>query len=274
MRLRSLFFQSVFGVVCLFAAVRTMPIELSKGPSKSAAAAFHVNASVLVESNDYSQNRHWEKWWGQLDQMALEDLTEKIRRRASSVPRNYGRHNLAIFTLSPETREFQSLPGDQIVVKLVDYDNESSSCEVSALRRYAEFQKAKGQTPTFVTSGVLKRTALPCNIGVIVMRKVPGQGLEDTDQWREKIRERQGMLDKVFKNIQNFNYEFIEKTKLVHVDLGLRNFPVDEHMNVYPIDFGPPSIYPVERVPSRSEFDAWFSKRFDLIWGTQQGGKY
>ncbi|KAJ3859689.1 hypothetical protein EV359DRAFT_67948 [Lentinula novae-zelandiae] len=225
-----------------------MPIEPSKGPSKSAAAAFHGNASALVESDNDSQNRHWEKWWGQLDQTA--------------VPRNYGGHNLAIFPLSPETREFESLPGDQIVVKLVDYDDETSSCEVFALREYAEFQKAKGQTPTFVTSGA------------IVMRKVPGQGLEDTDQWQEKIGERQGMLDKVFKNIQNFNYEFIEKTKLVHVDLNMRNFPVDDHMNVYPIDFGPPSIYPVERVPSRSEFDAWFSERFDLIWGTQQGGKY
>ncbi|KAJ3875214.1 hypothetical protein F5051DRAFT_67783 [Lentinula edodes] len=230
---------------------------------------------ICVTLDPKHPNNRWKcEGYDMSSTVFVEDLKEKIRRRASSVPRNYGGHNLAIFTLSPETREFESLPGDQIVVKLVDYDNESSSCEVSALRKYAEFQKAKGQTPTFVTSGVLKRMALPCNIGVIVMRKIPGQGLEDTDQWREKIRERQGMLDKVFKNIQNFNYEFIEKTKLVHVDLGLRNFPVDEHMNVYPIDFGPPSIYPVERVPSRSEFDAWFSKRFDLIWGTQQGGKY
>lgn len=95
----------------------------------------------------------------------MEDLTEKIRERGFSVPRNYGGHNLAIFPLSPETREFESLPGNQIVVKLVDYDDETSSCEVFALREYAEFQKAKGQTPTFVTSGVLKRTALPYNIG-------------------------------------------------------------------------------------------------------------
>ncbi|KAJ3804780.1 hypothetical protein F5876DRAFT_82621 [Lentinula aff. lateritia] len=260
-----------------------MPIEPSKGPSKSAAAAFHGNASVLVVSNNNSQKRGWEKWWGQLDQKAciyhapwlknidldpehpnngwkckgydmsskvfVEDLTEKLHSHAFLVPRNYGSHNLAIFTLSLETHEFESLAGDQIVVKL----------------------KAKGQTPTSVTSGVLKRTALPYNIGVIVMCKIPGQGLEDTDQWQEKIGERQGMLDKVFKNIQNFNYEFIEKTKLVHV---MRNLPVDDHMNVYPIDFGPPSIYPVERVPSRSEFDAWFSERFDLIWDTQQGGKY
>lgn len=45
----------------------------------------------------------------------------------------------------------------------------------------------------------------------------------------------------------------------------MRNFPVDDHMNVYPIDFGPPSIYPVECVPSRSEFVSIYVTPSDFI---------
>ncbi|KAJ4489190.1 hypothetical protein C8R41DRAFT_389421 [Lentinula lateritia] len=194
-----------------------------------------------------------------------EDLTQKILQRKSLV-QNKGNNNFGIYTLLNKVSEFGSIPGDQIVVKLVEYEWKSASCEVFALRKYGDFQKEKGQAPTFVTSGFLKEPAF-LKDGIIVMRKVPGMPLKDTEQWQNKAAgERQEILDKVFKNIQDFDYEFMEKTKFVHVDFTPDNFLVDENLNVHPIDFGAPSIYPVERVPTRRDFNTWFSERFDLLW--------
>ncbi|KAJ4464166.1 hypothetical protein C8R41DRAFT_927068 [Lentinula lateritia] len=200
------------------------------------------------------------------------DFTRKMLKAKSMVPGNSGKTNLGIFTLPHEVSEFKSILGDETVLKLVDYNWEGSSCEVFALRKFAEFQTAKGQTPTFVTSGFVKFKDPPRKSGLVVMRKVPGMPLKGTKQWQEEGGQRQEMVDKVFKNIADFDYELIQVTGYVHVDFSSGNFLVDADMNIYPIDFGAPSMYPIERIPTRSEFDAWFLKRFDYIWHTQ-GGK-
>ncbi|KAJ3930128.1 MAG: hypothetical protein NXY57DRAFT_345376 [Lentinula lateritia] len=200
------------------------------------------------------------------------DFTRKMLKAKSMVPGNSGKNNLGIFTLPHEVSEFKSILGDETVLKLVDYNWEGSSCEVFALRKFAEFQTAKGQTPTFVTSGFVKFKDPPRKSGLVVMRKVPGMPLKGTKQWQEEGGQRQEMVDKVFKNIADFDYELIQVTGYVHVDFSSGNFLVDADMNIYPIDFGAPSMYPIERIPTRSEFDAWFLKRFDYIWHTQ-GGK-
>ncbi|KAJ3935675.1 MAG: hypothetical protein NXY57DRAFT_1094073 [Lentinula lateritia] len=286
---RSILCQLVAGVFCLFVSVCAIPVEPLKprnSPKSSAPAVLHTRTPT--------ETTRWEQWWAQLDEehapwlkidlnskdpegdlkcegydksseVFADDLTQKILQRKSLV-QNKGNNNFGIYTLLNKVSEFGSIPGDQIVVKLVEYEWKSASCEVFALRKYGDFQKEKGQAPTFVTSGFLKEPTF-LKDGIIVMRKVPGIPLKDTEQWQNKAAgERQEILDKVFKNIQDFDYEFMEKTKFVHVDFTPDNFLVDENLNVHPIDFGAPSIYPVERVPTRRDFNTWFSERFDLLW--------
>ncbi|KAJ3861365.1 hypothetical protein EV359DRAFT_66539 [Lentinula novae-zelandiae] len=385
MCLHTILLRSFIGVIVLLVVVHAMPTD----PLKLKAAApvplgvinppkkdlwwplldqTHAPWLKKIDLDPKNPEKRWEcgESYDKNSEVFATDFTQKMLKAKSMVPGNSGKNNLGIFTLPHEVSEFESILGDETVLKLVDYNWAGSSCEVFALRKFAEFQKAKGQTPTFVTSGFVKFKDPPRKSGLVVMRKVPGMPLKGTKQWQEEGGQRQEMVDKVFKNIMDFDYELIQlgsfwglnpkgkdfvagfalakglirglnrcpnppimtpysRGGVCHVvmitcirdhgicvgflmwvmdlggtlpikpiseclprssderpvhghltDFSSGNFLVDADMNIYPIDFGAPSMYPVARIPTRSEFfltqDAWFLKRFDYIWYTQ-GGK-
>ncbi|KAJ3914799.1 hypothetical protein F5877DRAFT_70406 [Lentinula edodes] len=221
--------DSFIGAIVLLVVVHAMPTD----PSKLKAAApvplgvinppkkdlwwplldqTHAPWLKKIDLDPKNPEKRWEcgESYDKNSEVFATDFTRKMRKAKLLVPGNSGKNNLGIFTLPHEVSEFESISGDETVLKLVDYDWEGSSCEVLALRKFAEFQKAKGQTPTFVTSGFVKFKDPPRMSGLVVMRKVPGMPLKGTKQWQEEGGQRQEMVDKVFKNIADFDYELIQ----------------------------------------------------------------
>ncbi|KAJ3851531.1 hypothetical protein EV368DRAFT_65689 [Lentinula lateritia] len=250
MCLHTILSQSFIGAIVLLVVVHAMPTD-----SKVKAAApvplgvinppkkdlwwplldqTHAPWLKKIDLDPKNPEKRWEcgESYDKNSEVFATDFTRKMLKAKSMVPGNPGKNNLGIFTLPHEVSEFESILGDETVLKLVDYNWEGSSCEVFALRKFAEFQKAKGQTPTFVTSGFVKFKDPPRKSGLVVMRKVPGMPLKGTKQWQEEGGQRQEMVDKVFKNIADFDYELIQI--LVHRLCTLWNvYPLAVNSNIW-----------------------------------------
>ncbi|KAJ3984407.1 hypothetical protein F5890DRAFT_1517346 [Lentinula detonsa] len=194
-----------------------------------------------------------------------EDLTDKLTRRTQITdhPAYRGR----VFTVPLDvqfTGQHGPVSGDKTVVKLVDLKQVTASCEVAALQKY---------TSMFVTSGFTMEDNV--KKGVIVSLRVPGEPLHTTQEWKEQLRiggysdagQIPKMIDQLAKKVRVYVYnELIMKHKIVHVDLTSLNLPVSANGEFTLIDFGYPSIFPVQRVPTRKEFDAWFEPRWRHLW--------
>ncbi|KAJ3852146.1 hypothetical protein EV368DRAFT_65154 [Lentinula lateritia] len=219
--------------VCLlkFVAVRAMPTNSKR---------------VLPGKTPVSGESFEEKWWRQAatrksaGYVKATDLSTQLEEKLtlgmlSGFAPIEGNNNKGIYTLSAN---FDSIPGSSLVVKLVELERKSASCEVFALKALATLQQQQHKAPLFVTSGHMMHKKV--KRGVIVLRKVPGMPLPDMIEWRNGNATIQlHMMSTVYSFVLEQNYDFVQAQKLVHIDPAPSNILVD-HSGVNLIDYGAP----------------------------------
>ncbi|KAH7868727.1 uncharacterized protein C8R40DRAFT_811526 [Lentinula edodes] len=179
-----------------------------------------------------------------------------------------GNNNKGIYTLFNSVK-VDSIPGSSLVVKLVELERKSASCEVFALKALATLQQQQHKAPLFVTSGHMMHKKV--KRGVIILRKVPGTPLQDIKDWRNGSNEiKLTMMRVVYNSILRQNYDLVQTKKLVHIDPDPSNIlvdhPEDNLLDANLIDYGAPSVYPVKRDITMEEFEKWFNERWYFLW--------
>ncbi|KAJ3994459.1 hypothetical protein F5050DRAFT_1713672 [Lentinula boryana] len=225
----------------------------------------------------------WEHWkscpgYDQNDEVFKEDLTEILsltsRDRQNELS-SKGRNNQGIYVVGHNV-EF---PGNEVIVKRVDLNRRSASCEVVALKELTQLQQDERAEPKpwsdqpvlFIKSGYVT-DSLGHKWGVIVMHKQAGQQLPQMPQWAGPPEVKRQMMNVVYERTFRKAYDLVEKKGLVHVDFSPTNILVDE-AGCYLIDFGAPSVYRVKGTkPTEEEFERWYRIRWGFLWNSLVSG--
>ncbi|KAJ3801901.1 hypothetical protein GGU11DRAFT_137853 [Lentinula aff. detonsa] len=226
------------------------------------------------------------------------DLTKKLSNM--KILSNVGQDSEGVYTFPPGVDyeiNGEKVPGDSLVVKLVDPHFDPNSCEVEILRRLGSLRDHGkmwrepdfGSEPKHSPSGSPsdKKAEHGSNSGsdsgsdsvelldsgVIVMNKVKGRPLIRYEWWVELSKpQKKELVEKTLVDIKNKVYGLLKSERLLYTDLELDNLLVeietDDHgihsfKEAHLVDFGFPGIFAVRKIPEPEEFDSWFYGQFN-----------
>ncbi|KAJ3999431.1 hypothetical protein F5050DRAFT_971423 [Lentinula boryana] len=205
-----------------------------------------------------------------------------------------GKDSQGVFTFPPGVDyeiNGQKVPGDSLVVKLLDMCSVYDSCEAEILRRigslrdhgklykeadfgseHGDCKKSKHGSDSGSDSGSDTSVDI-LDYGVLVMDKVKGKPLSQYDWWKQLSKpQKKELVEKTLVDIEHKVYDFLKSQHLLYTDLHLDNFLVEIETDVHGIhsfkeahlvDFGFPGIFTVNKIPEPEEFDSWFYKQFN-----------
>ncbi|KAJ3803905.1 hypothetical protein F5876DRAFT_71066 [Lentinula aff. lateritia] len=226
--------------VCLlkFVAVRAMPTNSKRV----------LPGKTPVSGESFEEKCKEKRWicqgYDKNDEVFATDLSTQLEEKLtlgklSGFAPIEGNNNKGIYTLFDSVK-LDSIPGSRLVVKSVDLERNSASCEVFALKALATLQHQQDKAPLFVTSGHMMHDKV--KRGVIVLRKVPGTPLQDMKDWRDGSDAiKLDMISVVYNAILQQAYDLVQAQKLVHIDPDPSNILVD-HSEVNLIDYGAPPL--------------------------------
>ncbi|KAJ3862872.1 hypothetical protein EV359DRAFT_65278 [Lentinula novae-zelandiae] len=114
-------------------------------------------------------------------------------------------------------------------------------------------------------------------IGVIVMKRMSGEPLQETDVWKSASREHKAKIcQKVAQYMLQLTYHLVIQGFL-HADFSPSNVLVKftsmngqdpELETVYIVDWGHPGIYTTNltRLPDKNSYTVWFFQRWVFLW--------
>ncbi|KAJ3735565.1 hypothetical protein DFJ43DRAFT_1058334 [Lentinula guzmanii] len=212
------------------------------------------------------------------------DLTKKLGDMKPFS--DLGKDNQGVYTFPPGVDyeiNGQKVPGDSLVVKLVDMCSAYDSCEVEILRRIgslrdhgklwreADFGPKHGSDCGSDSGSDASVVIL--DYGVLIMDKVKGKPLSQYDWWKQLSKpQKKVLVEKTLVDIEKKVYNFLKSQQLLYSELDLDNFLVEIETDVHGIhsfkeahlvDFGFSGIYTINKIPEPEEFDSWFYKQFN-----------
>ncbi|KAH7879367.1 uncharacterized protein C8R40DRAFT_596276 [Lentinula edodes] len=203
------------------------------------------------------------------------DLTKELQN--IQLLTDKGENSRGVFAFPPGASyrlpSGEKVPGDSLIVKLLDMNEDSDVCEVNILRRIGllrdwgimEYQTSYDEEETL-------------EYGVLVMDKVPGKSLHNYDWWArlEKDKQRE-ILEKALNDLEKKVYGYVAHSGFLYADLTMDNMLVeidtDAKTNTHSfkeahlVDFGHEGIYTLRPgIPSKEVFDSWFYERINIQW--------
>ncbi|KAJ3834686.1 hypothetical protein F5878DRAFT_644936 [Lentinula raphanica] len=158
------------------------------------------------------------------------------------------------------------------LLKLVDINDLSASCEPYALKKFNIWHRA----------GIRKEYGI--EYGAILLRVEPGFHIDQDEKWLNAPEDqRKAYLDKAKSELAEMAYQHSFETPkndvgLVQSDFHSENVlfvtKVDEDGEIHPekivsIDFGKPGVLITKEKPSKEVHNAWLGRRFDLGFNHQ-----
>ncbi|KAH7868728.1 uncharacterized protein C8R40DRAFT_1269035 [Lentinula edodes] len=173
-----------------------------------------------------------------------------------------GGNNQGVFSLQDSYPiDSKTIAAASLIVKFVDFSQPISSCEVFALRKFKLILEA-GHT---IVDGN--------KIGVIVMKRMSGEPLQETDVWKSASREHKAKIcQKVAQHMLQLTYNLVIQGFL-HADFSPSNVLVKftsmngqdpELETVYIVDWGHPTV--LTKLPDKKSYSAWFLQRWVFLW--------
>ncbi|KAJ3999432.1 hypothetical protein F5050DRAFT_970910 [Lentinula boryana] len=238
----------------------------------------------------------------QNEEVYKKDLSDKLHD--IKLLSNVGKNSEGVYTFPPGVDyeiNGKKVPGDSLVVKLLDMTSEYDSCEaeilhrIGSLRDHGKLEKEanfgsdaedspsssppsdkKSKHGSASDSGSDSGSDLSVEMldyGVLVMNKVKGNPLSQYEWWEQISKpQKKELVEKTLVDIENKVYDFLKSQHLLYADLNLDNILVEIETDVHGIhsfkeahlvDFGFPGIFSVRRIPEPEEFDSWFYKQFN-----------
>ncbi|KAJ3807330.1 hypothetical protein F5876DRAFT_68201 [Lentinula aff. lateritia] len=214
---------------------------------------------------NFDETKPWESQcygYDQNQEVFKDDLTAKVARR-TPVSGAKGGNNQGIFTLQDSYPiDSRMIAAASLIVKFVDFKQPMSSCEVFALRKFNLILEA-GHT-----------TVDGNKIGVIVMNRMSGEPLQETDVWKSASREHKAKIcQKLAEYLLNLTYKlvtqgFLHAPSNILVKFTSINGQDPLLATVYIVDWGHPGIYTtiLKSLPDQKSYSAWFFKRWVFLW--------
>ncbi|KAJ3889075.1 hypothetical protein GG344DRAFT_67391 [Lentinula edodes] len=281
---------------CLLVAARTIPHGQPRGvlpDGIGSPAIMNLPIATLVEGTSLERRvlskEDWDaEWFRQLSQPWInfditkpwepqcygynqnqevfkDDLTAKVARR-TPLSGAKGGNNQGVFSLQDSYPiDSKTIAAASLIVKFVDFSQPISSCEVFALRKFKLILEA-GHT-----------TVDGNKIGVIVMKRMSGEPLQETDVWKSASREHKAKIcQKIAQHMLQLTYNLVIQGFL-HADFSPSNVLVKftsmngqdpELETVYIVDWGHPGIYTtvLTKLPDKKSYSAWFLQRWVFLW--------
>ncbi|KAJ3847728.1 hypothetical protein EV368DRAFT_87405 [Lentinula lateritia] len=267
-----------------------------------------VGVSLIIGSatavGPSRQDRHYQNlqqpWIGGRIKCPEKDLTEELQN--IQLLTDKGMNSRGVFAFPPgasyQLPSGEKVPGDSLIVKLLDMNEDSDVCEVNILFHVGllrdwgimEYQTSYDEEETL-------------EYGVLVMNKIPGKSLHEYDWWAhlEKAKQRE-IMEKALNDLSGKVYGYVARSRFLYAwvffsfpvhdnsgesfvltvlffpksDLTMDNILVevdtDAKTNTHSfkeahlVDFGHEGIYTVRERPSKEVFDSWFYERINIQW--------
>ncbi|KAJ3809977.1 hypothetical protein F5876DRAFT_66025 [Lentinula aff. lateritia] len=192
------------------------------------------------------------------------DLTEELQN--IQLLTDKGMNSRGVFAFPPgasyQLPSGEKVPGDSLIVKLLDMNEDSDVCEVNILFHVGllrdwgimEYQTSYDEEETL-------------EYGVLVMNKIPGKSLHEYDWWAhlEKAKQRE-IMEKALNDLSGKVYgDLTMDNILVEVDTDAKT-NTHSFKEAHLVDFGHEGIYTVRERPSKEVFDSWFYERINIQW--------
>ncbi|KAJ3912098.1 hypothetical protein F5877DRAFT_72676 [Lentinula edodes] len=192
------------------------------------------------------------------------DLTKELQN--IQLLTDKGENSRGVFAFPPGASyrlpSGEKVPGDSLIVKLLDMNEDSDVCEVNILRHIGllrnwgimEYQTSYDEEETL-------------EYGVLVMDKVPGKSLHNYDWWArlEKDKQRE-IVEKALNDLEKKVYgDLTMDNMLVEIDTDAKT-NTHSFKEAHLVDFGHEGIYTLRGIPSKEVFDSWFYERINIQW--------
>ncbi|KAJ3864639.1 hypothetical protein EV359DRAFT_63820 [Lentinula novae-zelandiae] len=179
---------------------------------------------------------------------ATDDVTEFITGRQFL---RKGENNLGIFTL----------PNYKLEHRIVKFVNISEGHESAACEKYSLLDFGEQVITGFTTLDKEK-------VGVIIMPKVDGTALRDTHWWRNISKDQKlYALNSTRKAVEKTVLDFLHEGKSLYTNFSPNRVLIDDDKGVDFIGYEYPGIWPIKVLPTKDQFDQWFDRRWNFLWG-------
>ncbi|KAJ3968458.1 hypothetical protein EV361DRAFT_416575 [Lentinula raphanica] len=199
-----------------------------------------------------------------------------------------GKHSVGVFDVVEPVPKRLRDEANEHVLKVVDISDKSASCEPYALEQFGVWHR------TGIRHGQLPN-GTEVKFGGIYLRTEPGKDIRADEKWdKASSEQRLAYLKEVQREVRGIVYDHAfgskerpntNKAKLVPCDFGPGNVLLETDVReeteegktevvIFPlkttlIDFGKTGLKRSSKKPAKSDFKAWFNRRFKLLWGYQ-----